>query len=549
MHVRRIPFAPVAFLGFLILSLLAFGASVFHPFAPIDDWFLIVENMAAWGISWENLKAVFTTYDPELYIPLTFVSWQFNYMMSGLDPWTYHLTNILLHAGNALLVTLLLIQFKIDRRFALAAGALFAVHPLNTEAVVWVAGRKDLLSTLFYLLSLLFYVRFLKGTRWMYAASLVVFVLALLSKAMAVTLPALLILIDILIERRKITARLILEKIPYALLSVLFIIIATGGKERVIGSTTLVETILMAGRSTMFYIEKFFLPLNLTVFYTHRGVIMITDPKFALPWAIILVITVGLITWSVITLKKQKTISPLLASILFGGLFFFLTLAPTFLNFQKGAETFVAVDRYAYLPMTGLLFAVAFVLQRLKGGKILGVAALIMIIVGISLSGHQTNTWMKPEYLYQQALNVHPHSLGARISLVKLLRDQGQLQEAFDVLKAGLPYGDEMHLHLAAGMIYARTGQVQEAIAEFDKAKQMDPTNPESYFALGSLWEQTGNPLLAEQEYAKAVKLDHTYVLARVRLARYLKARGALAEAENHLREAIKWNPNSIEAL
>jgi len=385
----------------------------------------------------------------------------------------------------------------------------------------------------------------------MFAGSLIVFVLALLSKAMAVTLPAILILIDLLIERRKITMRLILEKIPFALLSIVFMVIATGGKERVIGSTTLLETILMAGRSTMFYIEKFLLPLNLTVFYTHRGVIMITDPLFALPWAIILVITAGLITWSVISIRKQKMISPLLSSVLFGALFFFLTLAPTFLNFQKGAETFVAVDRYAYLPMIGLLFAAAYSLDALRRGRwkrSLQIAGSLVIILGTLLSGHQTNTWMKPEYLYQQALNVHPHSLGARISYVKLLRDQGQLQEAFDVLKAGLVYGDDMHLHLAAGYIYARAGQVQEAIQEFETAKQMDTVNPESYFALGSLWEQTGNPLLAEQEYAKAVELDHTYVLARVRLAKYLKSHGALAEAENHLREAIKWNPNSIEA-
>ena len=546
------------YLTLLALPFLAFGPSLFHDFSPIDDWFLIIQNFAVHGITWEHLWMIFTTYDPELYIPLTFFTWQINYEISGLAPWSYHLFNVLLHGGNAVLLSLTLVQLHINRRVALLAGCIFAVHPLNTEAVVWIAGRKDLLSTFLYLLSIILYARFVRGHRWSYAGSLLTFLLALLAKAMAVTLPAVLILLDLLIERRRISLRLLVEKIPFALLSILFMIIATAGKERVIGSITPFETLLMAGRSTVFYIHKFFAPIRLSVFYTHRGPITMSDPHFWLPFTILLIIASAFL-WVGWQQRKRalhgEKISSGFLLATFGALFFIATLAPTFLNFQKGAETFIAVDRYAYLPMLGLFAVViaagSFVYDRYlpklhKKNFLIGTVLLTAIFT--TLSFLQTRIWETPEKLYLQALSIHPESLGARISYVKLLRERGQLEAAFQILREGIPYGDDSHLHIAAGLVYAKSGQVQEAIAQFEIAKKMDPKNPEPHFSLGSLWEQTGNPTLALEEYKIAVELDSSYVIARVRLAELLIKNGNASAARMQLEEAIRWNPNSVEA-
>ena len=184
---------------FIILPFLAFGASLFHGFAPVDDSFLIVENLAIRAINWENLKHFFTTYDPELYIPLVFVSFQFNYLIGELAPFNYHLTNIIIHIMNSLLVVRILTQLstvnnqqstndkevdggllrakRVDSWLIVFAGLIYAVHPLNTEAVVWLAGRKDLLSGLFFFASLTFYLDFIKGNRKAYWLSITMFLM------------------------------------------------------------------------------------------------------------------------------------------------------------------------------------------------------------------------------------------------------------------------------------------------------------------------------------------------------------------------------------
>ncbi len=533
-----------------LLVLLAFGGSLRHGFSPIDDHFLITENLAIRGITWEHLKYIFTTYDPELYIPLTLFSFQVNYVLGGLAPFGFHLANLFLHAANAILVGYLLFLLGMRRSIAFLCAALFAVHPLNTEAVVWIAGRKDVLSTLFTLVSIIFYIHARRGTRSAYVGSLFAFLLALLSKAMAVTLPVLLLLIDTFIERRKISWNILADKIPYALLSALFMVIATAGKERVIGSVTFFETMLMAGRSAMFYVEKFFLPFDLSVFYTHRGTITLSDTRLLVPW-LFLAGTLALLlflTWR----RRSVSQNSLLSAAWFGSLFFLITLSPTFLNFQKGAETFVAVDRYAYFPMIGILFFLVSALESLsskfRNRFITPSILLLLVMLVVPLSIAQTKTWANPELLYANALNVHPESLGARVSLAKYYREQGRLQEAFDVLKAGLPYGDDSHLHLAAGAILARSGRVADAIAEFQKAAAMDPENPEPHYSLGMLEEEIGNFAAAQRAYAEAVRLDASYVIARVRLGELLVKEGKPGEAKLQLEEALRWNPHSLEA-
>jgi Flp pilus assembly protein TadD len=526
---------------------LAFGHSLWQDFAPIDDTLLVRENLAIRGMTWENLRYVFSHYDPELYIPLTFVSFQINYFLSGLDPFGFHMGNLLLHAANACLVFAVLRRLLMDDLLAAMGAAIFAVHPLHTEAVVWIAGRKDLLFTFFYLGTVVLYLCSRESTSHRVAwsmGSIFCAALAMLSKATAMTLPVALMLVDWyfcmtndhspVAEIRESPLRgsiRILNKIPFLLLAIVCAAIALGGKERVVGTTSIVDTAFVALRSIMHYVWQLFLPMRFSVFYQQR------DPIFDAHVVLSLIALTALLGlgWH---LRKRRP------SILFGFLFYLVTLSPTFFNFHKGLISFFAVDRYAYLPSLGLLIALLGALQSRKTHIILATAIVPLTV----FSRMQTRVWDTPESLYRHAVAVDPASVPARATLAQVLRQQGRSMDAFNVLKEGLRYGDDVSYRLEAGNIYALSGQIADAITEFTKASQMKPDLPEPYFSIGSLEDQSGHPDLALEYYQKAVALDPSYVAARSRIAGILIERKQYAEAEEQLSEALQWNESSFIA-
>ena len=541
---------------FLIIVFLAFGHSLFQDFAPIDDTLLVRENLAIRGLTLENLRYVFTHFDPELYIPLTFVSFQINYVLGGLSPFGFHLGNVLLHAANAILVFFLVSLLtnaksikhkgKSPLYFLLCAfcspagivAMLFAVHPLHTEAVVWIAGRKDLLFGFFYLLALVAYLRGREGghrSAW-YWGSVVCGLLALLSKATAMTLPVTIILLDwFLNDDRRISIK---NKIPFFLLSIVFAFIALSGKERIVGSTSLIDTALVAIRSFGHYLWQLFIPVGFSVFYQQRDPIL--DVYFM--GSLLSLISLLSLSWY---FRNRK---PWIA---FGALFYLITLSPTFFNFHKGLISFYAVDRYAYLPSIGIIFIAVMLLENFRQRifnfqfSIFNFALVLLLTIALAfLSRYQTKVWDTPESLYTHAVSVDTASVPARATLAQVLRQMGRPAEAFSVLKEGLQYGDDVSYHLEAGNIYASNGQIGDAIVEFTKASRMKPDLPEPIFSIGNLEDQRGNVDLALEYYRKALALDPSYVGARVRIADILLDRGALDEAEDQLKEALQWNPS-----
>ncbi|MBU2214053.1 tetratricopeptide repeat protein [Patescibacteria group bacterium] len=523
---------------FLIAVFLAFGHSLTQGFAPVDDIFLIVENLAIRGVTWENLMHVFTTYDPELYVPLVFVSFQLNWLLGGLEPFGYHLTNILLHVINALLVARILFQLSGKKWLSIFAGLLFAVHPLHTEAVVWLAGRKDLLSGTFFFAALTCYLSSVKGSRCAYILSVIFFALALLSKVIAVTLFGVIILHLLLIEKRRFTKPVIVNLLPYALLSVVFMIVAMGGKGRVVAAVSSWDKVLVACKSTIFYLQKLLVPTDLTIIYPLQGDISLWSEDI-LPYAILstLLVVVALRSW-----RRHPWLT-------FGIGWYLATLAPTYLNIGKAGLVFFAVDRYAYLPSVAVLFILVMLLSRIvipkKVAVMIGIAALFSCV---SLSIKQTRFWDTPDGLFQRTLEIYPESIGARVGLSTIYRHQNKLEEAFEVLREGLKYGEHSLLELYVGYVYAKAGQVSDAKDRFLSASQMDPINPEPLFALGSLYEKTGEPGRAIPLYEQAIALDDSYVIVRARLGLLYLDEGREEEAREQFEAALKWNINSYEA-
>ena len=419
-----------------VFALLTYALSLGNGFAMIDDGLLIFENNLIREISPATLRTAFTSYDPELYIPLTFVSYQIDYLIGGLHPFMYHLTNLLLHAGSSFLVAACAFLLFSDRRIAIAAGLLFAVHPLHSEAIAWAAARKDVLSAFFFLLSLNCYILRewkVKSEKWetsnkifdsslytlhssLFLLSIFLFLLALLSKVTAVTLPVILLLVDWFLGRRD-YKRMVLEKIPYFLLSFLFGIIALGGKNSLIAERSLFEMILIACKTTVFSLFKILFPLRLSVFYPELSPVTVTNPFILLS---ILLIASGIV--SLWFLRKHRFI-------LFGALFFFITLAPAFLTVVKGGNTFFFSDRYAYLPSIGILFIACILLHGIFRSKFSTILAVVLLLFAVR-AARESLIWGDGVRLFERSTRLYPGFYLDHINLGASLREKGRREEA-----------------------------------------------------------------------------------------------------------------------
>ncbi len=544
----------VLFNFFLCLSLLLFGSSIFHDFATLDDRYLVVHNLFIQGIGLRNLYAIFTHYDPELYIPFTFLSFQLNYLISGLSAWSYHLTNVLLHGANSALVALLSWQLTKQRWIALFSGLLFCVHPLNTEAVVWVAGRKDLLAGFFALLACSSWL-VASGSRdhrnierqW-YWMSVGFFLFALLSKASIITLPVVLLGIEYTrysgVRKEKMW-KLVKEIAPYFLLALIFGIIAWLGKGNVIHSSTLLETLLMAMKSTVFYLQKFMVPIDLNPLYPYQNTITVTSPDFFVP--IIILLALGAIM--LLSLRSTKIIASAWCS-------FFILLAPSFLNFHKGDITFIGVDRYMYLPMIPLIIllvtgCVSFCNRHqsmwMKRGIVM-LAAIIVILFSVQ-SVLQTRLWGDEELLFTDALRKNPANIPARMSLSLIYRERGEVNAQESVMREGVRISPYIGYHLdLASLAFAR-GDLSEAEKEIAEAEKMDAEYPEVFFYRATLREMEHKPEEALRYYQKAFVVDPSYVAAYVNAGVILRDLKKDDEAEQMFRIALKWNESFFEAL
>lgn len=532
----------VAGIGFFIVTLFVFGSALHAPFIASDEIGLIYTNPIVHSISWKTITDAFTTYDPELYIPLTFLSYQIDYAIGGLQPFVYHVDNLLLHTINALLVaglTYTLLRKKIP---ALFAGLLFAVHPLHTEAVLWIASRKDLLSTAFFLLSFLLYLTAQREHRkyllW-FSLSIACLLLALLSKVMAMTLPVVLLLADILLLHRSLSRRVLLEKIPYVFLAIVFVVIGLVGKEEVIASTTPFQILLMAGKSTMFYATKLFWPSDLSFFYPYIKPITLSSPDFAIPLIGVAVLLV-LVLW----LWKR------LPAISFGILFFLVTVSPTFINIVKNEETFFAVNRYAYLPSFGIFFLLAALAAGATDAnrkKLWLLAGTVSVFTLLFVARAETLLWKDSKTLFTRSVALYPDTLAGTYNLGIVERESGELAKALQHFEAALRLRplSEIENNIAATL--RLQGKATEALLHYNKALAMDPRNSEAYAGIGETNAELGNDDAAEAAYKKALELNPGYVAVFNNLGTFYLSKGRVAEAENMLREAVRLQPDFID--
>lgn len=533
--------------GFFLLTFSVYGLSLGNNFVAWDDNYLIVSNPIIKGFSWAHIVSAFTSYDPELYDPLIFLVYQFNYTVAGLNPFMFHVTNLVLHTLNALGVCWLLFLLTKKKWAGIIAGLLFAVHPLNTEAVSWSAATKDVLSTFFFLASVISYLYYRNESgnkKRSYTLSIVTFLLGLLSKVMVLTLPIVLLLIDIR-DRRPWSWKMLIEKIPYFALSWIFGVIALFGKQDVVTESTLFEKILMACKSTMFYIGSYIAPVQLTVLYPYSKPITIASPDFLIPVSLVAILfVIVLLCWN-----KMRDIS-------IGLLIYGITLMPTFFNFAKGGYFYVASDRYAYVPQIGLLLILLYVIDRLmfesrikysREYAFIGSGIIVITLAGLALQ--QSLTWKNTETLFLQTLKHHPDAMAARLNLGYVYRESGMYEEALEQFNTviekeptnGLAYANK-------GVVYQKQGKTDDAIATLQKGIEVSPKERDLYMSLGLLYEKENKLDDALANYQRAQEVSPNYSPVYNNLGSIYVQKNDLEKALDAYKKAISINPYYADA-
>lgn len=566
--------------SWLLAALAAMSAAVYWPslgngFVGLDDSLLIYDNAAIQQFTFASVRYVFTSYDPELYIPLTLLSYQIEHALFGLQPFYYHLTNLLLFVGSVLLVYRIAFHLSGQKRWAaFLCAVLFAVHPLHVETVAWAAARKDLLANFFFFAAMAVYLpvsaeRFGRQRR----KSLLLFLLGLLSKVSVATLPAILFLL----ERRegKTMKESMRSTAPFFALSAVFLSLAVAGKRQNLASLPLWENTLLFCKSIAFALWKLVAPFQLSVLYEQTTPITLWAAEFAVPVALV-VLLIGIAIW---TWRRWQTVS-------FALLFFLITFLPTIGTFSKNHMIFYASDRYAYLPSFGILFLAAMGVHRLRGAA--AIAACVAVFFAF-LTVKQQGIWKSTESLYRQALAVTPTSiaysnLGAEMigqerfaeaeelliravqldpqnpaasaKLGQFYVRRGKFSQAQPMLLLAVQATDARPIlsmedfgpYYFLGEELMRQGKTDDGIAQFRRAVERGPQFPEPHYNLGLMYEKYGRPDEAAGQYAAAVDLYPYYVPAMYHLAGLLAERGSLSEARDLLQRIVDIDPQYEKA-
>jgi tetratricopeptide (TPR) repeat protein len=527
----------------VVVTFAAFSGVLTNSFVNYDDGVYVAANahvlpgVTAAGVGW-----AFTTTENSNWHPVTWLSHMLDVQLYGLDAGKHHLTNLLLHCGNVALLFLLLVRMTGALWRPAFVAALFAVHPLHVESVAWIAERKDVLSTLFWFLTVGAWLRWLDSkTAGRYAAVLLLYACGLMAKPMLVTLPLTLMLLDYWPLGRAARAPLWKEKVPLfvmAALSCLATVLAqrAGGALQTLESFAFPERLANAASAYAGYLIKTAWPVSLAVFYPH--------PHVGLGVFTAVVSAIAIAGVTVLALRFRRT-APYFAV---GWLWYLGTLVPVIGLVQVGQQAMA--DRYTYVPLIGVFIVVAWGLadavRLMRGAQPVAVAAAGGSIAALCwLTSMQVAYWTDSATLFRHALAVTSGNWMAHNNLGGVLSEQGQTDAAIAQFEETLrirPGFAEAHYNMA--LAFDRSGRPGDAIAEYEAALNLNPGYAAAHYNLGNTLLHAGRLDEAIAHYEQAVRLRPDHAEAHNNLAIALGRSGRLAEAVAHYREALRLKPD-----
>lgn len=557
-----------ALLAGLLLAVITFAA--FSPlldadFISFDDPVYVTENARVQaGLTWANIRWAFTTTYFGFYYPLTWLSHMLDCQVFGMWAGGHHLTSLLIHIASTLLLFGLLRRATGDPWPSLLVAALFAVHPLHVESVAWIAERKDVLSTFFLMLALWAYVEYArKPGAVRYLAVLLLFVLGLMSKAMVVTAPILMLILDVWpLGRLKLggdgrgipgpgpapgdmlrsIGHCILEKVPLFALSVAFAVITFYTQEsmQAVASLAIIPVGLRVGNALVSYgtyIGRALLPANLSIFYPFERS-SLTYYRPALGAALIFLVTV--LCWRFRSRRPYW---------LTGWLWYLVALVPVIGILQVGSQA--SADRYTYVSLIGLFMGLAWWAAEIPlwtaGAKAAAGAAATCLILGCAgLSWYQARTWHDSVSVFSHAVWATRGNYLAHTLLGTALQEKRDLAGAEDNLKEAIRIAPRyVNAWGNLGNVFRDMGNLKEAVGCYERVMALDPRDAKAYANLGLARELQGRMEEAEVAIGQAVKFAPENSAFWVALGRIQTQMGKDEEARRAFREAARLNPSS----
>ncbi len=531
----------------IIITFFSLYPCINNGFTNWDDDVYVINNVHIRSLSLSNISTIFSSFYYGGYIPLTIISFAINYLFSQNTASAYHLTNLIIHLINCLLIFWLIFLLIKNISIATIVSIFFGIHPLHVESVAWITERKDMLYALFFLTSLITYNYFLlKKSKKFYFISLLIFILSLLSKPTAISLPFILLLIDYF-HSKKINKNNIIEKIPFFLLSLIFAILAFIG-QRSAGAVpanfiqSLPKNIILSLRILLFYLYKTILPINLSCLYPDPGTIDQWFSKVSLFAPFIIFIFVVLIVIS----------SKITHKIVFGSLFFLITILPVLQIIPIGQPI---ADRYTYIPLLGIFYIFAEGLLKLiiKASKIFKILLLLILVFIISsFSYHSANrckVWKDGITLWTDVIRQYPNLAKPYNNRGILYAQIGKYDEALrDLNKSIILNPNLAETYNNRGLLFFSIRNYEKAITDFNQAINLNKNIPEFYNNRGYAFYVIGDIEKAISDLDKACLLNPGYADAYLSRARCYLSLNKLNPALSDLSRAIKLNPFLIDA-
>jgi tetratricopeptide (TPR) repeat protein len=534
----------------VVAVFLVFGQTFHYGFVNFDDNQYVYENpIVQKGLTWEGFRWALTYGNIGHWHPLTWLSHMLDCQLYGLNPGGHHLTNVLLHTAAAILLFLVLRRMTGFLWRSAFVAAVFAIHPLRVESVAWVSERKDVLSAVFFMLTLLAYVRYVRRPPSMirYGAVVLFFALGLLSKNMLVTLPFLLLLLDYWPLNRlsdfspPVLLRRVAEKIPLFVLTVASCVVTFLVPEKVTADRLPFGLRLEnAVVSYVTYLWQMIHPSGLACLYPNPANYL---PFWQVAGAVGLLLAISGAVWAF-----RKTHPCLIV----GWLWYLGMLIPVIGIVQ--ISHYAHADRYTYLPEIGLYLLLTWAVADLCAGwrhrrMVLGGCATVILVALIFCALVQTSYWRNSESLWTHTLACTSDNFFGQNGLGDALLTKGNVDEAIVHYQKALQIDpDYAEAHNNLGDALLRKDSVDEAIAHFQKALQIKPDDAEAHINLGNALIKKGNVDEAIAHYQNALQIKPDFAVAHNNLGNALLQKGSVDEAIVQYQKALQIEPDFAEA-
>ncbi len=544
-------------LGLALLVLVAYEGVRRCGFISFDDDVFVYLNpyvrqgLTLAGLRWAlGADLLFESAHADYWMPVTILTRMLDVQLFGLNAAGHHVVNAVLHAANVLLVFFMLDGLTGARWRSAFAAAVLAVHPLTVESVAWVTERKDVLSGLFWLLTVIAYGRYAsRRSGGAYAAALAFMALGLMAKPTLVALPLVLLALDFWPLRRWVAvpaARLVVEKAPFFLLAaasaaVTVLSHARGGHLASAAAAPLVSRMANALLALVTYLGQVIWPAHLAVFYPLTAGALISARTVAA------LAVLGLLSWILVRGASRR---PYLVT---GALWFLFALAPVLGLVQTGQQSHA--DRFMYVPLVGVAIVAAWGAGDLAAARpslrpLLPWLATAVLVVWTALTRAQVRHWETTVTLFSHAVAVTEGNTLAHMNLARALAARGDAAGAERHYREAIRIRpQDADARTGLGVLLMQQGRVLEALDEHEQARRLNPLSADAVFNLGAAEARLGRTARAADHYAEALRLNPRLGPAHYNWGNLLATQGRWAEAESHFAEAARLRPEDVDVL